>query len=100
MDSSKPWFGTVLFLMSHAVAITVEDIVIWTAKRLGLGKPMGEKGATEVGMWRYVGYCWVAIWLAVMMPRFLEECAEVGLLKEIPGISLVQGVLEGRWVVR
>ncbi|KAF8540736.1 membrane bound O-acyl transferase family-domain-containing protein [Trichophaea hybrida] len=99
MNSSKSSLVTLWFFVSQAVAITGEDIVIWAAKKLGVGKPKEEKGTTDVGMWRYVGYCWVAMWFSVMMPQFLENHAEVGMLKEAPGVSLVQGFLDGRWVV-
>jgi len=71
------------FFLLQAVIITLEDFVIYLAKRslrqggveLKLGKADESWGGTVV---RVIGYCWVTIWACLSFPIFLDGLSAVG----------------------
>ena len=63
--------GELRFFMSQAVAITFEDIVIATVKRLGI-QPAGWVGTV-------IGYLWVIVWLSYSLRDWVGGVAEAGI---------------------
>ena len=74
------------FFLLQAVAITVEDLAIYTSKHLLLqagikfspGKP-GESWA-EAAV-RVMGYCWVVLWFCCTLPIYVDEASVAGFYK-------------------
>ena len=71
------------FFLLQPVAITLENLVIHTAKRLlsrrGIGlKPGGFDGSREGAVVRVIGYCWVTLWFTLTVPIWLDELSAVG----------------------
>ena len=84
------------FFMSQAVGITLEDFVVWMAE------PFVIKTCRQTGveaLWGYLGYSWVALWFGLTAPYFFDDVTLLGLMAERPGVSLVQGLAGGRWIV-
>jgi len=65
------------FFLLHAVAITFEDLVIYTTKRLLRREGKADKPWTGVVV-RVIGYCWVTLWLCLAMPPWLDELNTLG----------------------
>ncbi|KAG2137383.1 membrane bound O-acyl transferase family-domain-containing protein [Suillus bovinus] len=65
---SRPFFS-MSFFFSQAVVITLEDISIRTARRLGV----------KDSIWtRALGFVWVAIWFGWCVPEFVENMIRAG----------------------
>ena len=65
------------FFLLQAVAITFEDLVIYTAKRLLPRVGKVDKPWTMVAV-RVTGYCWVTLWLCLTLPVWLDELNALG----------------------
>ena len=98
VDSTSMWPGTMQFFMGQAVGITLEDFVVWVAEPFVI-KTRRQSGMDLHPFWRYLGYAWVALWFGLTAPYFLDDVTLIGLMAERPGVSLVQGLAEGRWIV-
>lgn len=66
------------FFLLQVVAITLEDLVIYTAKRLLRQGGVEFKADKSDGSWgrvvsRAVGYCWVTLWFCLTLPIWLDE---------------------------
>ena len=65
------------FFLLQAVAITFEDLVVYTAKRLlRRGRKLG--GPWTIVVVRAFGYCWVTLWLSLTLPVWLDELNALG----------------------
>ena len=71
------------FFLHQAVAITFEDLVIYTTKRLlcqgGIelkSRRVDESWAETVA--RVVGYCWVILWFCSTLPAWIDEPSSIG----------------------
>jgi len=65
------------FFLLQAVGITIEDFVIYIAKRLLLRGGVELKLGKVDGSWagavgRVVGYCWVTLWVSWTIPVWLD----------------------------
>ena len=98
VDSTRLWLGTMQFFMGQAVGIMLEDFVMRMAEPYMI-KTRGPSGVGVHPFWRYLGYAWVVLWFGLTMPLFLEDLALLGMVAEKPGVSLVQGLTKGRWIV-
>ena len=66
--ASKSFFALPFFL-SQALVITLEDVFIGIARRLGV----------RDSVWtRVLGYVWVALWFGWCVPRFVEDMVRAG----------------------
>jgi len=71
------------FFLLQAAAITFEDLVIYTAKRLlrrgGIElKPGNGDESLAEAIARVIGYCWVTLWLCLTLPVWLDELNVLG----------------------
>ena len=66
------------FCLLQAVAITFEDLVIYTAKRL-LRRGGNLDGPWMIVIVRAVGYCWVTLWLSLTLPIALDGLSVLGI---------------------
>lgn len=69
------------FFLLQAVAITIEDFVIYIAKRsLRRGENLkpGKVGPWTEVVTKFVGYCWVILWLTSTLPGWLDELNALG----------------------
>ena len=72
------------FFLLQAVAITFEDFIIYTVKRLLCRKGIEFKPGKADESWveaalRVIGYCWVTLWFCLTLPMWLDEPNTVGL---------------------
>ena len=65
------------FFLLQAVAITFEDFVIYTAKRLLRRGGAELKPGVEIAV-RVIGYCWVTLWFCSTLPVWLDEPNSIG----------------------
>ncbi|KAF8216594.1 membrane bound O-acyl transferase family-domain-containing protein [Mycena galopus ATCC 62051] len=72
--------GPLIFFLSQAVVITLEDIVIAAGKELGL----------KSRVWKVVGYVWVLTWLTLSVPVWMDKQVAAGFmdLKSRGGMTL------------
>ena len=63
MYTSTLFGGAITYFVLNACVITIEDIVIALGKRAGL------KGSWR---WRLVGYAWVVLIFAILLPGWNE----------------------------
>lgn len=73
------------FFLLQAVGITVEMMVLDTAKRLSIH-----------GRWRYVGYVWVILWFTYTVPDWTDPLLRAGLSEASSNFGIIDRVLE--WV--
>ena len=71
------------FFLLQAVAITVEDFVIYSAKRLlhwrGIELKLGKADESWAeAVLRVIGYCWVTLWFCFTVPMILDELNTFG----------------------
>lgn len=71
------------FFLLQAVAITFEDFVIYTAKRLlrrgGFELKPGKAGGSWAGaVARVIGYCWVVLWVCSTLSVWLDGLNAAG----------------------
>ena len=71
------------FFLLQAVAITFEDFVMYTVKRLLCRGGIEFKSERVDKSWvgtvvRVVGYCWVTLWFCSTMPIWVDEASAVG----------------------
>ena len=71
------------FFLLQAVAITLEDFVIYIAKRLLRRRGAELKPGMDNESWvetavRVVGYCWVTLWFCLTLPVWLDEPNSIG----------------------
>ena len=78
---------SVTFFVTQAVAIAVEDLVIWLGQR-ALGVKPGVAGSRPSLGWRILGYVWTALFLAWSFPVWAY-----------PIIARSQGVPEHRFTL-
>jgi len=62
-------FFSMPFFLLQAFAITVEDILIWMARRMGV------KGSVWT---RAVGYAWVTVWFGWCLSEYVENAIRAG----------------------
>jgi len=72
------------FFLLQAVAITIEDLVMYFTKHMlrrgGIELKVGRvEGSWEEMAMRVIGYCWVILWVCVTLPGFLDESSAIGL---------------------
>ena len=77
-------YGSFKFSLLQAAAITLEDFVIYIAKRLlrwgGIElKPRGVNESFAEVVLRVIGYCWVTLWFCWTLPIRLDELSALGL---------------------
>jgi len=83
MVGGRVVYHSIKFFLFQAVVITLEDFVIYIAKRslrrggfeLKLGKVDESWGGMVV---RVIGYCWVTIWACLSFPIFLDGLSAAG----------------------
>ena len=88
------------FFLLQAVAITFEDFVIYTTKRLlcqgGIEFKSEGIGETWAGtILRVVGYCWVTLWFCLTLPVWIDESSAIGFATIDRGA--VTQFLSGMW---
>jgi len=71
------------FFFLQAVAITFEDFVIYTAKRLLRRGGIEFKSEKADESWagtvvRVIGYCWVTLWFCATLPVWVDESSAIG----------------------
>ena len=71
------------FFLLQAVAITVEDFVIYSTKRLlhwrGIELKLGKADESWAeAVLRVIGYCWVTLWFCFTVPMILDELNTFG----------------------
>lgn len=76
--------------MVQPLGMVIEGAVMVVGKRAGI---------RDVGWVRVVGFAWFAVWIGLTLPLYIEDCAQVGMLKEMWRLSFVQGVSAGKWFV-
>jgi hypothetical protein len=83
---------SVQFFLLQAVAITFEDAIIGTARRIGV--------TTASPLTRAVGFCWVFVWFALSVPYWFDPIFSNGVLDmTTPDVSFVQYLWNGQWKV-
>ncbi|KAI5819150.1 hypothetical protein BZA77DRAFT_342479 [Pyronema omphalodes] len=90
-DRSRWWINTEVFFMVQPVGIAIERAVAQVGKRAGI-RP-------DAWWVKVVGFTWFAVWIGITLPLYIEDCAQVGMLKEMWRLSLVQGISAGKWFV-
>ena len=71
------------FFLLQAVAITVEMMLIDTAKRLSIRGP-----------WRCIGYVWVILWFTYTVPDWTDPLLRAGLGEASSNFGILDRVLE------
>ena len=71
------------FFLLQAIAITLEDFVIYVAKRLLCRAGIEFKSERVDESWagtvvRVIGYCWVTLWFCLTIPGWLDEPDSIG----------------------
>jgi len=71
------------FFLLQAVAITFEDLVIYTAKHLlrrgGIEFKSERAGEAWAGkIVRVIGYFWVTLWFCATLPVWIDESSAIG----------------------
>ena len=72
------------FFILQAVAITFEDLVIYTAKRLRQWGGIGLKPGKADESWgesavKVIGYCWVGLWFCLALPVWVDGTSVAGI---------------------
>lgn len=80
--------GALKFFLAQPFIITVEAFAIGLGKRFGLREGI---------IWRLLGYVWVQIWFAYLVPIWIQPQIDVGLMENGMGLSVILGVWEGNW---
>jgi hypothetical protein len=90
MHRSLAQSGSLLFFALQPIAITLEDFVLFVARRVGF-KP--------AVWWKLMGYTWVSAWFLYVYSPWLSPMVDGGLMKEALNlrVSLILGILEGQW---
>ncbi|KAF7360703.1 MBOAT-2 domain-containing protein [Mycena venus] len=83
--------GAMPFFMFQACAITVEDFILFAARKAGI------RDGWAV---RAVGYAWTWAWLALTLPGWQESLVHGGQMEEGLPVSVLMGVWQGEWVLR
>ena len=88
------------FFILQAVAITLEDFVVYLSKRFLLqrGIKFSPGGADECwteAVVRVVGYCWVILWFCLTLPVYVDEASAAGFYKTDRG-SIAQFLFDAR----
>lgn len=83
MCARRMIYGPFKFFLLQPIAITLEDFVIYLAKRSLLLGGIGVKPGKAGGSWppavaRAIGYCWVMLWLCLTLPVLTGEPSTVG----------------------
>ena len=86
------------FFLLQAVAITLEDFVIYVAKRLFRQRGIELKPGKADESWaeavvRVIGYCWVTLWFCLAFPLWADELNAAGLASTDRG-SITQFILD------
>ena len=71
------------FFLLQAIIITLEDFILYMAKRSlrrgGIELKLGKADESQRGaVVRVIGYCWVTIWACLSFPIFLDGLSAVG----------------------
>jgi hypothetical protein len=71
------------FFPLQAVAITLEDFIIFIAKRLLLKRGIKLNPGNSDESWaeavvRVVGYCWVTLWFCLTLPGYIDGASLAG----------------------
>ncbi|KAJ7645152.1 hypothetical protein DFH06DRAFT_1136616 [Mycena polygramma] len=83
--------GALVFFMLQPCAITLEDFLIFLAKKAGL----------RAGWWAHVmGYAWTWAWFAWTLPGWQVPLVCVGLIEESLPVSLLLGLWRGEWLLQ
>jgi len=92
------------FFLLQAVAISFEDFVIYTAKRLLIRRGIELRPGKVDEFWaeaalRGGGYCWVTLWFCLTLPVWMDETSITGFNNNDVG-PIAQFVLDTwkRWV--
>jgi hypothetical protein len=80
--------GALKFFLAQPFIITVETFAIALGKRVGLQEGI---------FWRVIGYIWVQIWFALLIPVWIQPQIDVGLMENGMGFSVILGLWEGNW---
>ncbi|KAJ7631226.1 membrane bound O-acyl transferase family-domain-containing protein [Roridomyces roridus] len=79
MLTRQPSRGPLVFSMTQAMGITLEDFLVTLGKRLGF------RGV----VWKVVGVVWVVAWFTVTTPIWMDNQIKAGLLDpEVGGMSI------------
>lgn len=113
------------FFLAQGAAIVFEDQVICAVRRFApaFGIKLGEESAVSVSTRsstgtgnddagtakvnpdvmravKMIGYAWVVLWFRICLPWLVEvEMASGQLREEVLPVSIVRGVLAGKWVL-
>ena len=71
------------FFLLQAIAITLEDFILYIAKRLLRRERIELKPGKTDESWaevvaRVIGYCWVTLWFCLTLPLWLDELNAIG----------------------
>ncbi|KAJ7283325.1 membrane bound O-acyl transferase family-domain-containing protein [Mycena rebaudengoi] len=82
--------GSLVFFTIQAVAITLEDFVLFLARKLGV-KP--------AAWWTFAGYAWVSVWFVSVYSQWVSPIVAGGLMEDSLNlrVSIILGVLRGQW---
>jgi len=91
-------YRSLKFLLLQAIAITFEDLVIYTAKRLLHRGGMEFKPGRVDESWaeavvRVIGYCWVTLWFCATLPVWVDESSAIGFASTDRGV-ITQSLLD------
>lgn len=80
------------FFMLQALAITLEDFVIYISKRLLLQAGLKFNPGKANESWaeaavRVMGYCWVVLWFCATLPIYVDEASARGFYKSDRGLT-------------
>ena len=92
------------FFLLQAIAITLEDFILYIAKRLLRRERIELKPGKTDESWaevvaRVIGYCWVTLWFCLTLPLWLDELNAIGFGSFDRG-PITQFLLDawGKWI--
>ncbi|KAJ6453725.1 membrane bound O-acyl transferase family-domain-containing protein [Mycena sanguinolenta] len=88
----RSWHGGALaFFMLQPCIITVEDFLLFVARKAG----MRERATV-----RRLGYLWVWAWFTLTLPIWEEPLVRAGQMEEGIGFSIWMGLWRGEWLLK
>ncbi|KAF7341689.1 MBOAT-2 domain-containing protein [Mycena sanguinolenta] len=83
--------GALVFFMLQPCMITVEDFLLFAARKAGM---------REGPMVRRLGYLWVWAWFTLTLPIWEEPLVRAGQMEEGIQFSILMGLWRGEWVLK